>query len=85
MQAKEETEMLSREAIAMVDTPEGRATLKAYLATTPFPHFEAHPEIPKLLVRTDEDGTRTVGRFVERKFVSNEPGLPDTSDPISAE
>jgi len=73
------------EALATVDTPEGRARLKAYLASEPFPHFEAYSNNSRLLVRIDEDGTRTVGRFVERKFVSYEPGLLEIADSISAE
>ena len=78
-------DMRLSDALATVETPEGRARLKVYLATQPFPHFEAHSENPRLLVRIDEDGTRTVGRFLERKFVAYEPKLPDTSDAISAE
>jgi hypothetical protein len=64
-----EPDMLLSDAIAMVDTPEGHARLKAYLASQPFPHFEAYPGNPRLLVRIEEDGTRTVGNFVERQFV----------------
>jgi hypothetical protein len=47
--------------------------LKAYLASQPFPHFEAYSENPLQLVRIDEDGTRTVGNFVERQFIPYEP------------
>ena len=57
------------EALATVDTPEGRARLKAHLATTPFPHFEAHPTVEGALIRIEADGTRTAGRFVDRNFV----------------
>jgi hypothetical protein len=56
-------------AIESVDSPEGRARLKAYLATTPFPHFEAHPTIERALIRIEADGTRIAGRFVGRDFV----------------
>jgi hypothetical protein len=77
--------MLLSKAIAMVDTPEDRSRLKAYLATTPFPHFEAYSENPHLLVRIEEDGTRTVGRFVERQFIPYEPLAADTVNSISAE
>lgn len=55
------------ELFASIDTEVGRQRLKDYLATTPFPHFEA-AESPGLLVRIDADGTRTVGRFVGRQF-----------------
>lgn len=52
-----------------IDTPAGRARVAAGLATEPFPHFEVAPGRPGFLVRVDEDGTRTIGRFVKRKFV----------------
>jgi hypothetical protein len=55
--------------MSMIDTPEGRARLKAYLDSEPFPHFEAHPTVKGALIRIDEGGTRTAGRFVDRKFV----------------
>lgn len=43
------------------------AQFKAHLEAKPFPHFEPAAE-SGLLVRIDEDGTRTVGRFVNREF-----------------
>jgi hypothetical protein len=46
----------------------GRQRVKEYLKTLPFPHFEAAPGHPGLLVRIEADGTRTVGRFVNRIF-----------------
>ncbi len=67
--------MLLSEAMAIVETPEGRAMLKAHLESLPFPHFEVYPGNPKLLVRIDKDGTRTVGRFVQRQFEA-EPEVP---------
>jgi hypothetical protein len=57
------------ECLELVDTPEGRAIFKAFLDSEPFPHFEAFPEDRRLLIRISEDGTRTVGKFVDRKFV----------------
>src|SRR5215470_17583847 len=51
-----------------VDSPAGRQRLAAYLQSGPFPHYQPHPEKPGLLVRTNEDGSRTTGRFVNRKF-----------------
>jgi hypothetical protein len=53
-----------------IDTPAGRARVTAGLASEPFPHFEVAPGRPGFLVRIDEDGTRTPGRFVKRKFVA---------------
>jgi hypothetical protein len=44
-----------------------------YLRTRPFPHFEAVPDGPGLLCRIDADGTRTIGRFVNREFQPVEP------------
>ena len=50
------------------DSPEGRRRVIGVLADRPFPHYEAAPNAPGLLIRVDEDGTRTVGRFVNRVF-----------------
>lgn len=51
-----------------VDTPEGRARLKATLAQGPWPRFEPARGRPGLLVRIEQDGTRTTGRFAGRVF-----------------
>ena len=56
------------ECLESVDSAEGRMRLAGYLASLPFPHYEAHPEKPGLLVRIEANGTRTAGRFVNRKF-----------------
>jgi len=56
------------EALASVATPEGRKRLANTLANQPYPHFKQHPGKPGLLIRTDEDGKQTVGRFVNRVF-----------------
>jgi hypothetical protein len=58
------------EILASVDTAEGRQRVHAYLATRPYPHFEASSDGPGVLIRIDEDGTRTRGRFVDRQFVA---------------
>ena len=55
-------------ALANVGSAQGRELLQRHLATRPFPQFEAAPGQPGLLVRIDEDGTRTVGRFLNRVF-----------------
>ena len=57
------------ECLDSVDSPEGRRRVAEHLESLPFPHYEP-AETPGLLVRTVEDGTRTVGRFVNRKFQS---------------
>jgi len=57
------------ELVATIGTPEGQRRVSEYLRTLPFPHFEAHPTEAGLLIRTEADGTRSVGRFVNRQFV----------------
>jgi hypothetical protein len=56
------------ECLLSVDSPEGRARVTQFLESQPFPHYEAHPTERGLLVRTDADGHRTTGRFVNRQF-----------------
>jgi hypothetical protein len=56
------------ECLASVDTDSGRERVYAHLNSRPFPHYEAAPNSPGLLVRIEEDGTRTLGRFVGREF-----------------
>ena len=55
--------------VESVDTPGGRKMLKTFLESEPYPHFEAHPTQPHVLIRIESNGERTVGRFVNRKFV----------------
>jgi len=50
-----------------VNTRAGQARLSAVLAARPYPHFETAPTLG-MLVKIDEDGTRTTGRFVNREF-----------------
>ena len=51
-----------------VDSSAGRQRVASYLESKPFPHYESAPDAPGLLVRIDENGNRTVGRFVGREF-----------------
>lgn len=51
-----------------VTEPEGREHLNKVLNQRPFPHFEPSDR-PGVLVKIDENGARTEGRFVNRKFV----------------
>lgn len=51
-----------------VDSQEGRSRVAEFVQTQPYPHYEPHPEKAGFLVRTDADGKRTVGRFVNRQF-----------------
>ena len=53
-----------------VDTLEGRQRVKDYLASQPFPHYYAHPEMRGMLIREEEDGRKVVGRFINREFVA---------------
>jgi len=56
------------ECLESVDSPEGRRRVAEYLQSQPFPHYEPAPDAPGMLVRIEADGTRTVGRFVNRQF-----------------
>jgi len=56
------------ECLESVDSPAGRGRVIEYLERQPFPHYEQAPDAPGLLVRIEADGTRTVGRFVNRQF-----------------
>ena len=57
------------ECLAAVETAEGQQKLKEFLLAGPFPHYEAAAGRPGWLVRTEENGRRTVGRFLNRRFV----------------
>jgi hypothetical protein len=61
------------ELLEVVDTPKGREMFRSFLESEPFPHYRAHPTAKRLLVRTDEDGKETIGRFVNREFVAERP------------
>jgi hypothetical protein len=55
------------DCLKSVNTSAGQSRLSAVLAARPFPHFEPAAKAG-LLVKIDEDGTRTTGRFVNREF-----------------
>jgi len=61
------------EIVATIDAPAGRARLKAYLDSRPFPRFSAHPELARTFIREDADGTSVVGRFNRGAFEAIEP------------
>jgi hypothetical protein len=63
------------EIFAEIDSPAGRKRVVDFLATRPFPHYEPCDK-PGYLVRIDEDGTRTIGRFVDRRFQPLESRAP---------
>lgn len=56
-----------------VDSDEGRQRLHEYLDSQPFPHYEATDQGPGMVVRIAADGARTLGRFVNRRFVPADP------------
>jgi ParD-like antitoxin of type II bacterial toxin-antitoxin system len=60
---------LLSDIMASINQPSGRARLQAVLDAKPFPHFRAVPGDRRLMEKIDEDGTKTVGEFIERKFV----------------
>ncbi|MEW6304530.1 MAG: hypothetical protein AB1705_13715 [Verrucomicrobiota bacterium] len=51
-----------------VDSPAGRRRVADHLKSQPYPHYEPAPDAPGMLVRIEADGTRAVGRFVNRQF-----------------
>ena len=62
------------ECLGSVNSSEGRQRVVDYLRSQPFPHYEAAPDHRGLLVRIDADGTRTLGRFVNRRFEPSPDG-----------
>jgi len=52
-----------------VDSPAGRGRVAAWLQSQPFPHYQPYLNVPGFLERIEEDGRRTVGRFVKRQFI----------------
>jgi hypothetical protein len=56
--------------IKSVDSPEGRKRVSEFLQSQPFPHYEPVAGSPGLLARIEESGKRTIGRFVNREFVT---------------
>ena len=65
------------ELIGTMETAEGQERLAKYLDSLPFPHFEQHPEHETVLIRTEANGERTAGRFINRQFVIDKTiGIP---------
>ena len=56
-----------------VDSEEGHGRVATFLKSQPYPHYMPAPDSPGLLIRTDETGKRTLGRFVNRKFTAVKP------------
>jgi hypothetical protein len=72
MLAQTQTAKPLSELVATIGTPEGQQRIDNHLRTLPFPHYAAHPAQAGLLIRTEENGARTIGRFVNRQFVVDE-------------
>jgi hypothetical protein len=56
------------ECLAEPGTAAGEKRVADYLKSRPYPHYEAAPGAAGLLVRIDEKGKRTIGKFVNRRF-----------------
>ena len=61
------------ELIAEVDSDVGRKRVYDYLEQLPYPHYEPVAGRPGLLCRIEKDGTKSIGRFVNRVFELAEP------------
>lgn len=57
------------ECFGSVETPEGQRRVADYLKSRPFPHYEADSNRSDLLIQIAENGARTRGRFINRRFV----------------
>ncbi len=56
--------------LAKVDTPEGRELARAEIARHGTPIYGTDPAHPGLIVQKLPDGTKHLGRFVNRQFTS---------------
>ena len=63
-----ETRISVSDSVKIVGSEEGEQRLREYLTRRPFPHYEPAPGSPGLLVRTDANGKKTIGRFINREF-----------------
>jgi hypothetical protein len=62
------------DCLESVDTPAGRGQLSKYLDTLPYPHYEPAANKKGYLLRIEENGKRTIGRFVNRQFQAGAVG-----------
>lgn len=69
------------ESLAEAGTAAGQQLVTDYLKSQPYPHYEMAPGKPGAIIRSNQDGTRTIGRFVNRQFV---PTRAHTSTNASA-
>jgi hypothetical protein len=71
-------------SLGSVDSAAGRQRVIDHLKTRPYPHYEAAAGSPGLLVRIEADGKRTVGRFVNRRFLPVKISAKKRTKPASA-
>ena len=53
-----------------IDSEESRRGFQEYLKTLPYPHYEGFPGYEAVLIKTEADGSREVGKFVDRNWIS---------------
>lgn len=54
--------------VGSVDSDEGRLRVAEHLEAEPYPHYEVSSDHPGMLIRIEADGSRALGRFVNRQF-----------------
>jgi hypothetical protein len=57
------------DCLRSADSAAGRRRVTDFLRSQPFPHYEPDPDSTGCLIRVESNGTRTTGRFINRKFV----------------
>jgi hypothetical protein len=61
-------------SLAVVASAEAERLLADHLNQLPYPHYEATPGDASTIVQIQADGSRTIGRFVDREFIANDNG-----------
>lgn len=69
--------------VAFSQTPEGRAQTIAHIKGHGGPLYEADSTYPDLIAEVSPDGTKRLGRFVNRKFI--ECTIPAVKEPASTD
>lgn len=70
------------EVLSSVDASAGKQRLNDHLQQLPYPHYEPTAEAD-LLIRIEEDGTRTLGRFIDGEFIVEHQAPRSDSQPES--
>jgi len=66
------TEKPLSECLKAPGTPDGNKQLSQTLQENPYPHYRPAPGKAGFLLRVEEDGTETCGRFYNRKFIAKD-------------